>query len=86
MRDNTKLDYCKTCLFRRDRKDIDKATVRDDKGSIITLGQESLGNTGKFCEIGYKVNPKDFITTHNALKNGSKPCHKNPFLKSIITD
>ena len=69
MRDNTKLDYCKTCLFRLDRKIIDKTTVRDEKGSILTLGKESLGNTDSFCEIGYKVNPKTLLATQNAIKN-----------------
>lgn len=40
---------------------------------------ETLGNTARFCEIGYRVNPKSKEATRNAMKNGSQVCSMNPW-------
>lgn len=77
--------YCKDCTDRADRKMIDKSVRGDDEGNPIPgSGKEALGNTDKFCSIGFKVNPKSLEATRNAISAGSQVCHKNPWKSAVM--
>ncbi len=77
--------YCRDCAYRADRKLIDKSATVDDGGTEMHgSGKEALGNTDKFCSIGFKVNPKSFEATANAISAGSIVCGKNPWKSAAM--
>jgi hypothetical protein len=83
IQDGQKLDYCKQCFYRLDKRAIENSTITDGEGRVITPGKETLGDTGKFCELGYKTNPKTFEATKNAMDRKAEVCRFNPFKGEI---